>query len=237
MFILGTKVHNLTLPQALKRTEGFLYDGKQHHIVTPNPEIVLKARNDCKYRAILNRADLSIPDGIGLVWASKILYGKKSLKTRVAGADFMREFLCAANGINVLLLGGRNGAAKKAAINLGENFQNIKFYDLENTQNAHRDFLINEMYKPDCVFVGLGAPKQERWIVQNLSRYPTIKFAMGVGGSLDFISGHVPRAPFWMRACGTEWFWRLAIEPKRAHRVFNAVIIFPVLVLKEKFWK
>ncbi len=238
MLILGTKVHNLTLPQALKRAEGFLYDGKQHYIVTPNPEIVLKARGDSKYRAILNGAGLSIPDGTGLLIASRILYGaEKGLKARITGVDFIQEFIGHTRfGVarRVLLLGGKNGAAKKAASNLQKRFPDTNFYALENTNNSHLDFVIKEIIQPDCVYVGLGAPRQERWINENLSKYPTVKIAMGVGGSFDFISGSVPRAPLWMRACGVEWFWRLAVEPRRIHRAFNAAIIFPAVVLKEK---
>ena len=235
MLILGTRIHNLTLPQALKRAEGFLHDGKQHYIVTPNPEIVLKARNDRKYRAILNGADLSIPDGIGVLIASQILYGaQKGLKARITGVDFMQEFI--GHTRRALLLGGKNGAAKRAVLNLQKRFPNTNFYAFENPDNAHLDFVMNHIIQPDCVYIGLGAPRQERWINKNLSKYPTVKIAMGVGGSFDFISGRVPRAPFWMRACGAEWFWRLVIEPRRAHRAFNAAIIFPLLVLKEKFW-
>lgn len=238
MLILGTRVHNLTLPQALKRAEGFLEDGKQHYIVTPNPEIVLKARNDPKYRAILNRADLSIPDGIGLVAASRILYGARyGLKARTAGVDFMQEFMKHIRfnaSRRVLLLGGKDGVAKKACVLLQRRFPHMIFYAFENPDNAHLAFVINEIIQPDCVYIGLGAPKQERWIRENLSKYPTIKIAMGVGGSFDFISGRVSRAPFWVRAYGMEWLWRCVRQPWRAHRAFNAAIIFPLLVVKEK---
>ncbi|MFY9457330.1 MAG: WecB/TagA/CpsF family glycosyltransferase [Candidatus Spechtbacterales bacterium] len=238
MIILGTKVHNLTLPQALKRAEGFLDDGKQHYIVTPNPEIVLKARNDQEYSAILNRADLSIPDGIGLLVASRILYGaRRALKTRITGVDFMQEFIGRVRfgaTRSVLLLGGKNEVAKRAAACLQNRFPHMSFYALENPDNAHLDFVINEIIQPDCICVGLGAPRQERWINENLSKYPTVKIAMGVGGSFDFISGRISRAPFWIRAAGMEWFWRFTVQPWRIHRAFNAAIIFPLEVMKEK---
>ena len=238
MFILGTKIDNITLSQGLEKAESFLGDGKQHYIVTPNPEIVLQAKRDGSYRAILNKADLSIPDGAGLIWASKALYGRKCLKERIAGVDFMYEFLRNVEGstphIKVLLLGGRNGVAKKAVANLKKNFQNVKFYALEDIDNARKDFFINKIYKPDCVFVGLGAPRQEKWIYDNISKYPTVKIAMGVGGSFDFLSGRVRRAPIVFRTIGMEWFWRLVIQPWRARRIFNAAIFFPLAVLREK---
>lgn len=239
MFILGTKIHNITLSQGLKKAESFLRDGKQHYIVTPNPEIVLRARRDSEYRTILNYASLSIPDGIGLVLASRILYGKhKALKARVAGADFMYEFLKRVRGatppMKVLFLGGRNGVAGKAAHNLRKKFPDIGFFAVENIDNKYFDFVVQELIQPDCIFVALGAPKQEQWIHENLSRYPTVKIAMGVGGSFDFISGRVRRAPIIFRNIGIEWLWRLVVQPWRVRRIFNAVVFFPLTVLRER---
>jgi len=95
-------------------------------------------------------------------------------------------------------------------------------------------FLIADIIQPDCIFVALGAPRQEEWIRDNISKYPTVKIAMGVGGSFDFISGRVRRAPIIFRNIGIEWLWRLAVQPWRARRIFNAVIFFPLTVLREK---
>lgn len=243
MFILGTRVHNFTLPQALKKAESFLYDEGQHYIVTPNPEIILHAVRDPKYRSILNKASLSIPDGAGLIWASRILYSKeKALKERIAGVDFIYEFISHIyhwsdkpyKPRNILLLGGRNNASQKASYNLKKKFPCFNFYSLENTSNKNIAFLINEIIQPECIFIGLGAPKQEKWIREHLHKYPSVKVAMGVGGSFDFISKGVPRAPNILRRIGAEWLWRLVIEPRRANRIFNAAIVFPSIVLKEK---
>ena len=234
MFILGTKVHNITLSQAVMYAEGFLNSTRQHYIVTPNPEIVVRARRNRAYRRILNSADLSIADGVGLVWASRLLFNKsKAIKTRITGVDFMHEFLRVANdyGCTVLLLGGEDSAAKKSASRLKQRFPTINFYAIENIHSPHLDFLIREVFRPDCIFIALGAPRQEQWIHANLSRYPTIKVAMGVGGAFDFISGQLPRAPEVMRGLGFEWLWRVALEPWRAKRVFNAAIVFPFLVI------
>lgn len=238
MRILDVTVHNITLPQALKKAEGFLCDKKQHYIVTPNPEIVLRAKRDATLRSILNKSDLSLPDGTGLVWASRVLWGEKeAIKQRVAGVDFLQEFLGVMSrdgSYRVLFLGGRNGATRGAAVVLREKAPQLDFYALENIKNKNIDFLIREIIQPDCVFVGLGAPKQENWIRKNLSRYPTIKIAMGVGGSFDIISGRIPRAPLALQRAGMEWAWRLLREPWRVKRIWNAVVIFPLAVFGER---
>jgi N-acetylglucosaminyldiphosphoundecaprenol N-acetyl-beta-D-mannosaminyltransferase len=237
--ILGTKVYNITLTQALKRAESFLHDTEQHYIVTPNPEIVLRARKDLAYRSILNSADLILPDGIGLLWASRKLHGPdKSIKERITGVDFLIKFLShLSHGSNsphrslrVLLLGGRGGVARKAASNFTKRFPDMVFYSLENFENKNIDFVIRELMQPDLIFIGLGAPKQEEWIHQNLCKYPTVKIAMGVGGSFDMISGRLPRAPILLRDLSLEWLWRLTLEPGRFNRIFKAVILFPYVI-------
>jgi N-acetylglucosaminyldiphosphoundecaprenol N-acetyl-beta-D-mannosaminyltransferase len=240
MKILGVKVHNFRFKGALRRACDFLQDGKQHYIVTPNPEIVLHARRSREYRAILNKAHLSIPDGTGVVWASRYLFGRKHcLKERICGVDFMEEFLrrmaFEAYGRmtprRVLLLGGRRDAAKIAADNLKKKFPALRFFGIEPINSPHLSFVVNEIIQPECLFVGLGAPKQEEWIAHNLLKFPTVKVAMGVGGSFDFIAGRVPRAPKVLQEMGLEWLWRFAHDPRRARRMFNAVVVFPLLVL------
>lgn len=239
--ILGVKVHCLTLLQALRKAEGFLSDSSQHYIVTPNPEIVLHAWRNPKYRAILNKASLSIPDGIGLLWASQRLYGSKGLKERIAGVDFMTEFLrhlsyncntydASDKSYTILLVGGKNFAAHNTALVLRKRFHRLKFHAIQNERNRHLKFIINELIQPDCIFIALGAPKQEIWIHKNLSTFSTVKLAMGVGGAFDMISGRTSRAPRIMRKMGIEWLWRLILEPWRIRRIFTATIVFPLLV-------
>lgn len=244
MLILSAKVHNITLSYALKKAEDFLYGAKQRYIVTPNPEIVLHAEFDPCYRAIVNSASLSIPDGIGLVWASRLLYGRKrGLSGRIAGVDFIDMLLAHAHKssltkqvpLRFLLLGGKADVARNSARILKKKFPNFCFYSLQNIRNLHIHFLINEIIRPDCVLVALGAPAQEKWIRANLKRYPTIKLAMGVGGSFDFISGKILRAPKFMQKAGLEWFWRLIMQPWRVGRAYNAAVIFPIRVIRQKF--
>ena len=131
----------------------------------------------------------------------------------------------------ILLLGGRLGAAKIAANNLKKKFPTLHFFGIENIDTPHLTFLINEVIQPDCLYVALGAPKQEKWIANNLAKFPPVKIAMGVGGSFDFIAGRVPRAPKVLQRIGLEWLWRFAHDPRRARRMFNAVVVFPLVIL------
>lgn len=242
--ILGTKVDGITLAQALIKAERFLHDGRQHYIVTPNPEIVLHAAGNSKYRAVLNKASLSIPDGSGLIWASKRLHGHRHLKERVAGVDFMIELIHhlsrkhapweSSNPLRILLLGGKNGAAHEAAYILKKRFVNLVFYALGNEDGPHLKFIMNELIQPNCVFVALGAPKQELWINKNLKKFPSVRLAMGVGGAFDMITGATPRAPTIFRKFSLEWLWRLLLQPKRLPRIFNAAVIFPLAIITNK---
>lgn len=242
--LLGTKIHAISFKEALEKAEELLRDGKQHYIVTPNPEIVLKAMKDRKYRAILNKADLRLPDGVGLVLASRVLYGRTyALQERITGVDFVMRFLShmsykthrSYRTYRILLLGGNTGVARKAAAILGKKFPGFEFYAIGNTRYKHLSFLINHLIQPDCVFVALGAPAQERWIARNMPKFQGVKLAMGVGGAFDMISRDTPRAPSCMRYAGLEWLWRFTIEPWRAGRIFQAAVIFPLFVLAKKF--
>jgi N-acetylglucosaminyldiphosphoundecaprenol N-acetyl-beta-D-mannosaminyltransferase len=228
MEILGVKIDNLTKEEALEKIEEFLEDNQQHYLVTPNPEFLVRAQEDEEFRRILNQADLAMPDGIGLIFASRLL--GQPLKERVIGVDLM-EKICqraAQKKWSVFLLGGQEGVAEKAAENLRKRYQGLKI-EFGNSSPSFEQ-------QPIILFVALGAPKQEKWIVQNLEKIPSVKLAIGVGGAFDFISGRVRRAPKLFRLLGLEWFWRLLRQPWRVSRIFNALVRFPWLVLKSKFF-
>jgi len=226
MKILGVKIDNLSLDEILHKIEVFLNDNKQHYITTSNPEFIVKAQKDKEFKDIINNADLNVPDGFGLVLAS-LLLGKK-IKQRITGVDLM-ELICKKASYNnwpVFLFGAGPGVAKKTADSLRERYKNLEISEIDENK---KDFP-----NKSILFVALGAPKQEKWINNNLKNMPNIKLAMGVGGSFDFISGDIKRAPKFMRNLGLEWFWRLIIQPWRIRRILNAVIIFPFLILKRK---
>lgn len=234
-YILGVKMHAISMSQALDRAGELLCGKRQHYIVTPNPEIVLHAQKHPRFRLILNQASMSLPDGVGLLWASRSLYGlKRAVSERVTGVDFMQEFLKRLSysfpGCRILFLGERN-AAKRSARKLQRAFPSLVFYHLGAPLFPHASFLIKEIIRPHCIFVGLGAPRQEEWIHEHLTSFPTVKVAMGVGGAFDMIAGRLPRAPVILRRWGLEWLWRLLLEPQRVDRIFRAVVVFPLVLL------
>ncbi len=207
----------------------------KYYIVTPNPEIVIYARSHPYYKKILNGAEISIPDGMGITNAARIL--KNGPTERIGGTDLM-EFICrsAANKpVSIGLLGARDGVAEKAAECLMKKYpglnivfaasewpetladidRGIKIYDSRFKKEIakflnHESIFLNPAI--DILFVAYGAPKQEEWIAENLEKLP-VGIMMGVGGALDYISGVVPRAPKLIRQIGLEWLYRLIREP------------------------
>lgn len=229
--ILGVKIDNLTMDEVLQEVEVFLTDNQQHYIVTPNPEFLVKAQKDKEFKEILNRADLAIPDGMGLIFASRFL--GQPLKGRVTGTDLM-EKICqraALRGWSVFLIGDReDGLAEETANQLKNKYSGLKI-----TGSSFNDVILKGVFKgtsSKILFIASGAPTQEKWIAQNLAKMPSVGLAMGVGGAFNFISGRVQRAPRFLREVGLEWFWRLFCQPRRIGRIFRAVIVFPWMVVR-----
>ena len=235
--ILGVEVSDISQAQAIKKVQEFLNDSKQHYIVTPNPEIVLAASKSAKLRSVFDKADLSLPDGFGLKIAARIL-GQK-LHHRVAGADFMLQIaaLGAQERQSVFLLGGQAGVAKKAALKLQKMHPSLKIAGAESGGKVIKENnawatsdreLIKKINQSQAriLFVAFGCPKQEKWLFHNLAKLDSVKLAMTVGGSLDFLAHTARRAPAIMRQIGLEWLWRLIQNPRRVRRIWNATIGF-----------
>ncbi len=228
--ILGVKIDNLNFREAIKKVGVLIDDGKKHYAVTPNPEFLVAAHSDLKFREILNKADLAVPDGIGLLWASRLL--DKPLCERVTGTDLV-DALCgiaAKKSWKVGFLGAGSGVAGKAASVLKEKYPKLKV--VLACEEWENNFSVAEVGYVDLLFVAFGQVKQEKWIAENLDRIP-VKVAMGIGGALDFIAGNKKRAPLWVRKMGLEWLFRLIQEPWRIRRQL-ALPYFVWLVLKEK---
>lgn len=228
--VLGIKIDNLSFEEVADKAKSFLHGGKSHYMVTCNPEIVLRAQRDEYFKGILNSASISAPDGFGLLLVSK--FSRNPLKERVVGTDFLEYFcgVCEKENKSVFFLGGSKGVAEKAAERLKDKYGDLKVAGtLDGNINLDSCFEIIKNASPDVLFVALGAPKQEKWIYENLPKLNSVKLAVGVGGAFDFISGDVKRAPKFMRRIGLEWLWRLFAQPRRIKRIFNAVIVFPML--------
>lgn len=201
---------------------------KKIFIVTPNPELLVIANDDKKYKKVLNSANLALPDGMGIILASKIL--GVSLKERITGVGLL-ESICrrvAKRPITVGFLGGGPKIAEKTAECLKKRFFGLKIGFFGSKVSNFR-----QLEGTDVLFVAFGSPKQEFWIAQNLKKLP-VRLVVGVGGAFDFVSGKVPRAPKLVQSLGLEWLFRLIIQPWRIKRQL-AIVKFIFLVLKEKF--
>ncbi len=241
MKILGVRVDNVTMSEAVEKVGQMIEAGGKHYVVTPNSEFIVDAQKDEQFKKVLNKAALSIPDGIGVVFASQ-LYGEP-LKKRVAGTDLV-EALCkkaAEEGWSVFFLGGLYRVGEKSAEILRKRYPELNVcgfyegkreeaYDAQALQGIKR--ASKGRQKIDILFVAYGHDHQERWISRNLDKL-NVSVAVGVGGAFDFISGFIPRAPLWMRRLGLEWLFRLIKQPWRWGRIFKAVIVFPFLIMKD----
>ncbi len=240
--ILGLPLDCIPLKAALDRAEEFIKEGKPHQVATPNAIMVVKALKNLPFRQCLAEAHLLLPDGMGLVWAAKILKGITI--ERVPGIDFMTQLTAraAGKGYRIFLLGGKPGVAKTAAKNLQKNHPLIKIVGCRDGyfKPAESASVAAEIKKaaPDILFVAMGAEKQEFWIKDNLAEI-AVSVCIGVGGSFDVIAGNLKRAPSIFQSLGLEWLYRFWQEPRR---LYQSVVLlkFVVLVLKEKilpYWR
>lgn len=196
-------------------------------IFTPNPEQISAANCDPKLAGVLNRAQIALPDGIGTVLGSRLI--GTPIQARIPGIDFMKS-LCENISkwpVNTGYFGGQGDVAEKA----GECLR--KMYPGLRVEYASGEVLSEELIRSDIdiLFVGLGFPKQEQWILENMNKIPATVF-MSVGGSFDFLSGRIPRAPVFLRRVGLEWLFRLIVQPWRFKRQLQ-ILHFGGLI----FWK
>ena len=229
IFLLGVGFNNLKIKDVLELIiKGLVKNEEKCYVVTPNPEILVLADSDSNYKKVLNGAKLALPDGIGVMIASKLL--STPLKDRIHGVDLMEDRCkeVSKQPITVGFLGAGPHVAELTADCLREKYPGLKVNFTEEEWNFEKKYP-----KTDILFVAFGSPKQEIWIAENLSRIP-IRVAIGVGGAFDFISGKVRRAPVFVRKLGLEWLFRLIIEPWRIKRQLR-LIKFIFLVCKEKF--
>ncbi|MBM6828709.1 WecB/TagA/CpsF family glycosyltransferase [Anaerotignum lactatifermentans] len=234
--ILEVPFDALTMEEAVEKALGFLEDGGAHYICTPNPEIVMEAQKDHELMEILRKADLVVPDGIGVVWASR--YSEIVLKERVAGYDLTQNLFRAIENTEhkVYFFGGAPGVAATAARKMKKVYPGLRiagghngYFDAEEEKKILADI---KKAAPSILLVGLGAPKQEKWIYEHLTETGA-KIAIGVGGSFDVMAGNVKRAPKLFRKLGLEWFYRLITQPTRWKRMLR-LPKFALTVLKKQ---
>ncbi len=221
--ILGLNFDNVTMEEALAIGEGFLDGDRAAVVVTPNAEIAYDAAKDPAFCALLNRADLMLPDGAGVVLAAKLR--KTPLQQKVAGIDFARNMLSvfARRGTRLYLLGSKPGVAEQAAEKLKELAPGLVVCGTADGYFKDEAPVIEKINEAgaEALFVCLGAPKQERFMFEHQNELKTVRLMAGLGGSLDGFAGNVKRASDWMIKTNLEWFYRLCKEPKRIGRMMR----------------
>jgi len=230
LLIGNTWVDNVTMPEAVAAVDRLILRGAPAMVVTPNVDHLVRMTWDPAFAQVVAAADLVLPDGLPLVWASRLLnlvLGQPGLKQRVAGSDlFVR--LCqhaATAGHRVFFFGGAPGAAEGARAVLTQRFPDLRVVgthcppmgfeqDPKSNEQAIRRI---RQARPDILFVGLGSPKQELWIARQKHRCE-VPVLIGVGISFGFVCGQVKRAPLWVQRAGLEWLHRMVQEPGRLWR-------------------
>lgn len=232
--VLGIGIDAVDMKTTLDLIARWVAEREPRFVATVNPEFVMLARRYPGFRAVLERADLRLPDGWGVAWAAR-RNGRRL--ERVTGSDLLQPLarLAAERDWRLFLLGAAPGVAEAAADRLRQLAPGVQIVgcfagdaaeagDAETTEHVAAT-------RPDVLLVAYGAPKQELWIVRNSPRLG-VPVSIGVGGAFDYLSGRTPRAPGWMRQAGFEWLYRLGRQPWRARRM-TALPAFAIAVLRE----
>lgn len=233
--LLSVPVDAITTEEAVELICAMLLDDRQHHVMTPNNEMLVEASRNPPFRDLLNRSDLNLADSTGLLLAAR--WTKQHLPMRVTGVDTV-ERLCKTLDASqpVFLLGGAPGVAGMAADELKMRHPSLvvagTYAGSPKDDEASAIAELVNRSGARLLLVAYGAPAQDLWIDRYLASMPSVRVAMGVGGTFDFIARMKKRAPSWMRGAGLEWLWRLLIQPTRLPRIIRATVLFPLLVLR-----
>jgi len=241
--LLKAKIDNLYFEDVIKLVCTYIKNREKHYIVTPNLDHLVRLERDAEFQKIYSHASLVLADGVPLLWGAMFL--GTPIKEKISGSDLFPRLceVAAVKGYRLFFLGGREGAALKTAQLLKEKYPAITIvgtycpeYGFENNEeeNAKIISLINNL-EPDILFVGLGSPKQEKWIYKYKELY-NVPVSIGIGVSFEFYSGIVKRAPKWMQKVGLEWLWRVLMEPTRLwKRYLIDDMQFFRLIINQKF--
>lgn len=220
--ILGVQVNTENYDELIPKLFRNIDDKKKSLVVAINPEKLMKAKDDPELKALLNRAEFQIPDGIGVILASKLQKG--NIRSRVTGVDMMDRIVreAARTGKSIFLYGAKPGVAEQAARKLIETYPTLQVAGTQDGYEQDTQKVIDTINaaQPDILFVAMGSPKQELWIEKHRDNLHPILY-QGVGGSFDVLAGNIKRAPALFQKFGAEWLYRLLKEPSRIKRQMN----------------
>ncbi len=225
--VRGIKFDNVTVDEAVNMMLENCRENRQTAVFTPNSEIVQMCVDSPKMYDVINKADITLPDGIGVIKAAKIL--GTPMKGRTPGFETGEELIRRSSeyGLKIFFMGGKPGVAEQAQEKLLEKYPNTKFVGFHDgyfkKDGEENDKVVNEIIKSgaNVLFVCFGAPAQEQWINDNRRKLPEVKLLLGLGGSLDGYSGNLKRAPQFFCNHGLEWFYRLMCQPSRIGRMMK----------------
>ncbi|MEM9410736.1 MAG: WecB/TagA/CpsF family glycosyltransferase [Planctomycetota bacterium] len=243
--LFGIEIDAVRMPEAIAKLRKWIFDPvdfRCRFVVTPNVDHTVLLTENTQLQRAYEDADMILADGHPIVWASKLL--RRPLPERVPGSELVPKLFDSygrAGKLRVFLLGAKPGVAAFAAEKMKQQWPNVETVGVyspplgfEDDPNE-TDYILGRMIlaKPDVVVVGLGAPKQEIWIHQNIDHIPA-KVAFCVGATIDFLAGQKKRAPVWMQKSGIEWLHRMLSEPKRLiSRYAKDAIQFPQIVFRQ----
>jgi N-acetylglucosaminyldiphosphoundecaprenol N-acetyl-beta-D-mannosaminyltransferase len=263
--IADVQIDNVTKAEAIEKIDSFVQSGKSHYIVTPYSEMIVFAQGNLAYREVLNNSSLSLPDGVGILWAAKFLslpkhnalwtwsqvkysllaipFNKKFIrsviKEQVTGSRLVYDLakLASEKNYSLALVGGSGNVAAQAAYKLKKLYPNLNI-KLALSDRPFDGQIIKEINETnsDILLLAYSPPKQEMWLAENYLKLNT-KAAIGLGGTFDYLAGKRAAAPNFMHQAGLEWLWRLITQPWRIKRMWNAIPVFVWKIYKYKLTK
>ncbi len=233
--ILGIPIDAVTRAEAVETLRHFLTEPGQHHVMTPNNEMLVESTRNSQFKETLRKSALNLPDSQGLLFAA--WWTGQKLPERVTGVDTVEALCLSLDETHpVFLLGAAPGIAEKTALVLQSKNPHLKivgtFSGNPKTEYSQEIVRAINASRPHLILVAFGAPQQDLWIAEYLPQMPSVRVAMGVGGTFDLIAGVKTRAPKFIRSIGLEWLWRFIQEPSRWRRMWRAVVVFLILVIR-----
>lgn len=236
MKFMNTEVDSLNMPEVLDRIDKLIQIKKNSYVVTPNVDHIVQLEKDSELQKVYKNADLILADGKPLIWISN--YYKTPIKEKVSGSDLF-PLLCemaGKKGYKMFFLGAAKGVAARAATNLKKRYSNLEVAGVysppfgfeENEEEVEKILQMIIKSNVDILIVGLGAPKQEKFIFKYHDRL-NVPISLGLGASLDFEAGNIKRAPKWMQKSGLEWLFRITQDPRR---MFKRYIIDDIKIIR-----